>query len=508
MALVSLIGARHDPTRLVSLPLNSPLPHLQPSIVHLGIGAFARAHILWATEAALRQQPEATDWGVIGVSLRSPDTRDALQPQDGLYLVNLRGMDGNGRSHETLDLISCLVALLVAPEDPEAVLRALESESTRIITLTITEKGYCLGSGGALDLEDPDIAHDLLNPDSPRSAIGYLVQGLERRYRSHGLGVTLLSCDNLPANGQQLRRAVLTLGARRSPGLVAWIEQTCRFPCTMVDRIVPRTTEADREALALRFGVQDAWPVMGEPFFEWVIEDEFARGRPAWELAGVRLVDDAQAWEVLKLRMVNGAHSAIAYLSQCIGWATVDVAVQQPLMRAYLKQLWQHDIEPTLPELPGLILDNYRERLLQRFANPALQHQTRQIAMDGTQKIPVRWLPVLLEHPKRPSPRLALAMAAWLVHVLRSFNEEGPPLQDPQAHRLMAIWKSVCSGLPGSHDADAVLREFHHRVALKERLLGDQYPTDPAWLHAVDEASSLLLRHDWQTALTQALDPA
>lgn len=418
---------------------------LREGIVHLGIGAFMRAHLAVATEQAMAEHGDF-NWGIIGVSLRQPDTREALAPQDGLYTVAVRDADAHGQARQTLQVIGAITRVLVAPEDPGAVLQALASPATRIISLTVTEKGYAHDPATRrLRVDHPDIAydlaHELTDTAAPRSVIGTLVRGLALR-RVQGLGpVTLLSLDNLPSNGHTLRALVLDFAQRVDPGLARWIETGCTFPNSMVDRIVPRTTDADREQVAAALGVRDAWPVMAEPFFDWVVEDHFAAGRPAWENAGVRFVADAQPWETLKLRMVNGAHSAIAYLSALAGWQTVDEAMAQPALRNHVEALMRDEIEPTLPALPGLGLAEYRERLLQRFANPALAHRTLQIAMDGSQKIPQRWLNTVRDRLSRGQSidHLALALAAWL-QFLHGHDDHGSPLplDDPLAEQLHA----------------------------------------------------------------------
>jgi fructuronate reductase len=328
----------------------------------------------------------------------------------------------------------------VAPEDPGAVLEALAHPQARIASLTVTEKGYLRHpAGGGLWREHPDTAHDLAHPQAPRSAVGFLVHGLALR-RVRGLGpLTLLSLDNLPANGQTLRGLVLALAGAVDPALERWIAAHCTFPNSMVDRIVPRTTEADRTRVEQALGAQDAWPVLAEPFFDWAVEDHFAAGRPAWDAGGARFVADAAPWEQLKLRMVNGSHSAIAYLGATAGWATVDKAVAQPALRRYLEALLREEVAPTLPPLPGLDAGAYRERLLERFANPALAHRTQQIAMDGSQKLPQRLLGTVRDRLAAGAPidRLALAVAAWL-HYLRGADEAGQayPVDDPQAAEL------------------------------------------------------------------------
>lgn len=432
-------AVRLHPDRLAALPPAVARPRydrsaLAPGIVHLGVGAFMRAHLAVATEAAL-QADDDRRWGIVGVSLRHPDTRDAIGPQHGLYTLALRD-----RQARTLQVIGCLLRVLVAPEDPAAVLAAIADPATRIVSLTVTEKGYCRDpASGALRFDDPDIAHDLAHPEAPRSAIGFIVHGLARR-RASGLGpVTLLSLDNLAANGDALARLVGAFAQRIDPALADWIITRCTAPNSMVDRIVPRTTDADRQAVAADLGCDDAWPVLAEPFFDWAVEDRFAAGRPAWERAGARVVAESQPWETLKLRMVNGSHSAIAYFGALAGWQTVDVAVGQPALRAHVEALMRDEIEPTLPHLPGLDLDLYRASLLTRFDNPALAHRTQQIAMDGSQKLPQRWLATLRERlaSDQPIDRLGLSIAGWL-HYLRGRDEAGHayPIDDPLASLL------------------------------------------------------------------------
>ncbi len=427
---------------------------LRAGIVHLGLGAFARAHLAVATEAALHADGDL-GWGIVGVSLRQADTRDALAPQQGLYTLALRDAADDGTPREVLQVIGALMQVLVAPEDPRAVLERIAHADTCIVSLTVTDKGYHHDPAtGTLRVQDPDIAHDLRQgqglhhdllrhdtqePEAPRSTIGFLVQGLRLRFQRALPPVTLLSCDNLPANGDTLRGLVLSFAQQIDPALHTWIAQRCTFPNSMVDRIVPRTTAADRERISAGLGQQDAWPVVAEPFTEWVIEDRFAAGRPAWERGGARFVEHAEPFERLKLRMVNGSHSTLAYLGFMAGLRTVDQAMAAPALRRFVDALMQEEIQPTLPALPGLDLAAYRMRLLQRFANPALQHQTRQIAMDGSQKLPQRLLGTVRDrlHNNLPITRLALAVAAW-IHYLRGVDESGQAfdIQDPLAAAL------------------------------------------------------------------------
>jgi fructuronate reductase len=444
VALVTAAVQRLHPTVFAALPPQVARPRydrgaLRSGIVHLGVGAFQRAHLAAATQAALHATGDL-HWGITGVSLRHADTRDALAPQQGLYTLALRDGGPDGRPREQLQVIGALTGVLVAPEDPVVVLDAIAHSDTRIVSLTVTEKGYHHDPAtGTLRLDDADIRHDLAHSDAPRTTLGFIVRGLQRRQRHDRAPLTLLSCDNLPANGDTLRGLVLAFARQVDPSLHAWIAARCTFPNSMVDRIVPRTTPADRERISAVLGVDDAWPVVAEPFFDWVIEDRFAAGRPEWQHGGTRFVDHAEPFEQLKLRMVNGSHSALAYLGAMAGLRTVDQAVAQPVLRRYIDTLMRDEIAPTLPALPGMDLDTYRARLLQRFANPALAHQTQQIAMDGSQKLPQRLLGTVRDRLRAglSIDHLALAVAAW-VHYLRGCDEGGAryEIQDPLADAL------------------------------------------------------------------------
>jgi len=483
---------RLHPSRLDTLPARVERPRydraaLRAGIVHLGVGAFQRAHLAVVNEAAMHASGDLR-WGTIGVSLRSPDTRDALLPQAGLYTVAIRDSAEDGQSRESLQVVGNLLEVMVAPENPGAVLARLAHDDTRIVGLTITEKGYHRDpTSGALNNADPDIVHDLASPDAPRTALGFIVHALQLRRARGAAPVTLMSCDNLPANGDTLRALVLAFARHVDDGLHDWIAERCSFPNSMVDRIVPRTTDADRAQVSQQLGLEDAWPVIGEPFLDWVVEDRFANGRPAWDRGGARFVAHAEPFEKLKLRMVNGSHSALAYLGAMAGWRTVDRAIAVPALRRYLDMLMHDEIVPTLPALPGLLIDDYRARLLQRFANPALQHQTHQIAMDGSQKLPQRLLGTVRDRiaAGRPYDRLALAIAAW-VHYLRGSDETGTPhaiadpLADALTERLAAPQSSVHDSVAHvtafepvfgelGRDARFVSAVARHLVALRQR---------------------------------------
>ncbi|AOB32099.1 dioxygenase [Bordetella sp. H567] len=443
---------RLAPDRLPSLGAYLPaLPWTQPrvGIVHLGLGNFHRAHQAMYTEDAMLAA--GGDWGICGVSLRRPDTRDALAPQDCLYSVLVRDASG-----QRVRVVRALRRILVATEDTDAVLAALRDPGVRIVTLTVTEKGYCLDPRtGGLDLGHPLIVHDLADPAHPQSVPGYLAAALRAR-REHPF--TVLSCDNLAHNGAALRRVVVDYARVLDPELADWIARAVAFPSTMVDRIVPATTDADRQAAAEALGCVDAWPVPAESFRQWVIEDRFPAGRPAWEQAGALLVDDVTPYETAKLRMLNGIHSTLAYLALLADIETVDHAAGQPDLRALLHRMMTDDIAPTLTVPPSFDRARYRDELLARFANPALKHRCIQIAMDGSQKLPPRLLGTISDRLRdgQAVDRLALGIAAWM-RFLSGRSEGGAALElnDPMAARLRAL------AAPGAHDPVAGLLGLH-----------------------------------------------
>ena len=419
------------PARLHRAPSAAPA-----GIVHLGLGAFFRAHGAIYVEQAMAASDG--DWGIIGVSLQSPGTRDRLEPQGWAYTALELGPEG-----ETPQVVTVLQGVLVAPEDPQAVLEAMAAPSVRIVSLTVTEKGYCHEpSTGRLNADHPDIRHDLDSP-LPRSAPGFLVRALALR-RDRGLApFTVLCCDNLPENGRVVRGVVLDLARRIDPGLADWIAANGAFPATMVDRIVPATTPADLDRLEALTGARDEAPVMHEPFRQWVVEDRFCAGRPDLGAVGVQLVEDVTPFEHMKLRMLNGTHSSLAYLGYLAGHQTIADTVADPVFGSYVRGLWRDEIIPALTPPPGVDLTAYADALAARFANPAIRHRTWQIAMDGSQKLPQRILGTIAEGRAagRAVPGLTLAVAAWLRYA-SGRDEAGAPIdvRDPMAATLAALW--------------------------------------------------------------------
>ncbi|MFN3526988.1 MAG: mannitol dehydrogenase family protein [Paracoccus sp. (in: a-proteobacteria)] len=407
-------------------------------IVHLGLGAFFRAHgAIYVSEA---MAASGGDWGIIGVSLQSPGTRDRLKPQGWAYTALELGPDG-----ETAQVVTVLRDVLVAPENPQAVLDAMAAPSVRIVSLTVTEKGYCHEpSTGRLNADHPDIVHDLANP-LPKSAPGFLVRALDLRRKAGIAPFTVLCCDNLPENGHVVRGVVLDLARLIDPALADWIEAEGAFPSTMVDRIVPATTPADLDRLEAMAGARDEAPVMHEPFRQWVVEDSFVNGdRPDLGAVGVQLVTDVTPFEHMKLRMLNGTHSSLAYLGYLAGHETISDTVADPVFASFVSRLWRDEIIPALTPPAGVDLAGYADALAARYANPAIRHRTWQIAMDGSQKLPQRILGTIAEGRAagRPVPGLTLAVAAWMRYA-SGHDEKGAPIEvkDPLAAQLAALWR-------------------------------------------------------------------
>jgi fructuronate reductase len=381
---------------------------VRAGVVHLGIGAFHRAHQATVFDDVLN----AGDlrWGIVAASLRSPLVRDQMAPQDGLYTMLVRD-----DSSERARIIGAVQRVIVAQEEPQALLDALASPHTHIVTLTITEKGYKLDPAtGELIEHDPELAADLASLNRPQTAPGYLVAALAKR-KALGLPpFTAISCDNLPHNGRRLRNAVLALAHRHDAPLAEWIAEEGAFPETMVDRIVPATTAEDVTVLAARLEVADQAMVKTEPFVQWVIEDRFCGPRPEFG-AGVQLTAAVAPWEEAKLRLLNGAHSGIAYLGGLAGIEHVHEVLALPAARAFVEALWD-EAQTTLSPPPELDIALYRRELMARFDNPTLRHRTRQIAMDGSQKLPQRLLAPIAARlaTGKGIKALSLAVAAWL----------------------------------------------------------------------------------------------
>lgn len=389
-------------------------------------------------------------WGICEVALQSTGVRDALAPQDGLYTIAVLDKEPGYR------VIGSIKQLLVARESPAAVLERLVDPATKLITATITEKGYCLRPDGGLDTQHPDIQHDLQHPDAPRTLVGYLAEALKRRRAANVAPPNLVSCDNLADNGQRLRRAVVEFTAESDGELAKWIEKEAPFPCTMVDSITPATDDALRARVAEAIGVEDRWPVQREAFCQWVIEDVMRGPTPDWSAMGVTVTNDVAGFERAKLRLLNGAHSTLAYVGSLAGLETVYEAISHPDLERFVQRLMREDFRASLQPTQGLDLDRYIDAVLERFRNPAIRHLLGQIAWDGSQKLPFRILDTIVEAlgARRPIERMCVPIAAWF-HFVRRKATKGERIVDPMADALSEIGRH-CTG-NAQHDVDAFL---------------------------------------------------
>jgi mannitol 2-dehydrogenase len=407
-----------------------------PGIVHIGVGGFFRAHQAVYLDDLLGQGVTPR-WGSCGVGLLEHDfhMRDALQPQDCLYTVLECSAAG-----ERARVIGSLIDYLYAPQVPERVIEMMAAPETRIVSLTITESGYYLDHGtGGFNEHHPDIVRDLEHPGRPRCSFGFIAEALDRRRRRGLDPFTLLSCDNLQQNGDVARRMLLAFAALRDPALSAWVERHGAFPNTMVDRITPTTEEWHRSLLRDRYSVDDAWPVVTEPFRQWVIEDKFAVGRPPWERAGAQMTSDVLPYEKIKIRLLNGTHQAICHIGRLLGYKSVHQAVADPEIRSLVRQMMDEEVSPLLPVVPGMEIEEYKKTLLERFANPAMDDQLSRIAMEGSARIPKFVLPSIAEQLDRGGPVrfLSFTVACWF-RCLAGTDDQGRelPLVDPMADVL------------------------------------------------------------------------
>lgn len=463
------------------LPAGVARPRYDPAaistgIVHLGFGGFHRAHMARFTHDLMEARQDASEWGIVGVGLMPADRRirDALTPQDGLYALVERQDDD-----ETVSIIGAVREVLFAGESTAQVLTTIDDPAVRIVSLTVTPHGYCLNAATrTLDFDHPAILHDLQQPAAPSSAIGIVVESYRRR-RDAGLpAFTALTCDNIPHNGDVLRDAVLALAARRDPQLADWITANAAFPNTMVDRITPLTTAEQIQDLETRLGVRDAAPVFCERFRQWVVEDAFVAGRPAWEAVGVQFTPDVAPYELMKLRLLNASHLAVAGLGRLCGLAFIDETMREPALHAYMGALMDRETGPTLPPVPGVHLAAYKAQLLERFGNRRIKDTVDRVNADA----PVG----LLLDPIRDrlaagqsADLLALALAAWMRRQT-GVDEAGQPISvvHPQAELLR---ERALSGGPdprallGLHDIFGDLHAHDGFVATLQGWLEDLY---------------------------------
>ncbi|WP_404391066.1 mannitol dehydrogenase family protein [Humibacillus xanthopallidus] len=408
-------------------------------IVHFGVGGFHRAHEAMYLDR-LMNDGKALDWGICGVGVLPHDRRivETLTAQDGLYTLVVKHPDG----HREPRVIGSIVELLFAPDDPAAVVDRLADPRTRIVSLTITEGGYLVNQvTGEFDDTDPAIRADLQEGAVPSTVFGYVVAGLAARRAAGQTPFTVMSCDNLPGNGDVARRMMTAFARLKDPGLADWMDEHVAFPNAMVDRITPVTAPEDIERLADEFGVVDGWPVVCEPFTQWVLEDHFTDGRPPFEAAGVQLVDDVVPYELMKLRLLNASHQALCYLGHLSGYRYAHEVCQDPLFVDFLLGYMEHEGSPTLPEVPGVDLDAYRRQLIERFANPEVRDTLARLCAESSDRIPKWLVPVIRRNLETGGQidRSALVVASWARYA-EGVDEQGEPIEviDRVRERVMA----------------------------------------------------------------------
>ena len=468
-----------DRQNLHNLPEHVKLPAYDPAnttqgIVHIGVGGFHRAHQAFYTDR-LMNTGQALDWAICGAGLRSDDRRvhDALAEQDFYYTLVELGDTPNTE----VRVIAAISGMLLAEDDPQALIDKLADPTTRIVSLTITEGGYCIDdSTGEFMAHLPLIEHDLTHPEAPKTVFGFLCAALARRRASGTPAFTVMSCDNLPHNGAVARKALLAFaGLNQDPALHDWIASEVSFPNAMVDRITPMTSDAHRQQLHDRHGVEDAWPVVCEPFVQWVLEDKFGNGRPAWEEVGVQFTDDVTPYEEMKIKLLNGSHLALTYLGFLKGYRFVHETMNDPLFVRYIRTYMDLDVTPQLAPVPGIDLEQYKNTLIQRFSNQAIADQLERVCSDGSSKFPKFTVPTinrLIADDKR-TDRAALVVAAWALY-LKGIDENGThyKIPDPRA--------DFCQGLV----ADDVL--ITQRLLGVEEIFGTAIPNSAHFVAAFE----------------------
>jgi mannitol 2-dehydrogenase len=384
-----------------------------PGVVHFGVGGFHRAHQAMYHDR-LMNAGGALDWGICGVGMMAVDRRmqEALGAQDGLYTLVIKHSDGTYEPR----IVGSVVEYLFAPDDPEAVIKKMVAQATRIVSLTITEGGYNISDvTGQFDVANPDVVHDLEPDAAPRTVFGLITEALSRRRKQRLPPFTIMSCDNLQGNGNLTRRVVTEFARLREAGLGDWVEREVHFPNSMVDRITPVTTDADRAEIRERFGVDDRWPVVCEPYTQWVIEDSFTAGRPLYEEAGVQIVEHVEPYELMKLRLLNGSHQAMCYFAYLAGYRLVHEAARDGLFQAFLRGYMDEEATPTLPAVPGVDLDAYKHTLIERFSNPQVRDTIARLCAQSSDRIPKWLVPVARQQLATGGEirRTAAVIASW-----------------------------------------------------------------------------------------------
>ena len=397
-------------------------------VVHVGVGGFHRAHQAMYHDR-LMNQGTALDWGICGVGIMAADRRmkEVLDAQDGLYTLVLKHSDGTYEPR----VIGSIVEYLFAPDDPEAVIEKMAAETTRIVSLTITEGGYNLSDvTGEFDVANPDVLADLEPGAVPRTTFGLITEALRRRWKRGLAPFTVMSCDNLQDNGYLSKRVFTAFAGLRDPDLGDWVEREARFPNSMVDRITPVTTDTDRGEIRERFGIEDLWPVVCEPYTQWVLQDAFTAGRPPYERVGVQVVEQVEPYELMKLRLLNGSHQAMAYFGYLCGYRLVHEAAQDPLFQAFMLGYMDCEATPTLAPVPGVDLEGYKHTLIERFSNPQVRDTIARLCAESSDRIPKWLLPVVREQLVTGGEirRSAAVVASWARYA-EGFDEAGQPIE-------------------------------------------------------------------------------
>jgi mannitol 2-dehydrogenase len=436
-----------EPAQLPAISELVPTPsydrsRLSVGIVHFGVGGFHRAHQAMYLDR-LMNAGEAFDWALCGVGVLEADRamRDALQAQGCLYTLIEKHSDGVYEPR----VIGSIIDYLYAPDDPIAVIERLAAEATRIVSLTVTEGGYGIDdTTGEFDPDTPGVSEDLQPGAVPRTVFGLITEALARRRKRGTPPFTVVSCDNLPDNGRLARTAFTSFARLRDPELAEWIDREVGFPNSMVDRITPVTTDADRDALRERFGIEDRWPVVCEPFVQWVLEDSFTSPRPRYEQAGVQVVDDVEPYELMKLRLLNGSHQGLGYFGRLCGYELVHEAAQDPLFQAFIRGYMDNEAEPTLDPVPGVDLEEYKRTLIERFSNPEIRDTIARLCAESSDRIPKWVVPVArvqLAHDGELA-RCAAIIASWARYA-EGVDEQGEPIEvvDRRREQVMALAK-------------------------------------------------------------------
>ena len=414
------------------------IDNISCGIVHMSLGGFHRSHQALYTDDVLNID---NSWGICGIGMMPDDLDNTqiLNSQDNLYTVLERSAEMDvGR------VIGSIREVMHAPSSPADVINKLSDPAIKILSLTITEKGYFYDESGELNTSHPAVKNDLENPQSPQTAMGYIYAALKKRKENGAGPMTVMSCDNLPGNGDLAKKILLQHTQHVDEEFKSWIEENVSFPNAMVDRITPITTSEVVEKIRSEFGVEDGWPVVCEDFRQWVLEDKFVAGRPAWEEAGVQLVPDVEPYEKMKVRLLNGSHSALSYISYLMGYRDVDLALADPLIDEFVRSYMNEDITPCIPDVPGVDLDEYKETLIRRFANPGVRDQVQRLAEDGSSKIPNSILPCLRYQLENEGSIkwICLALAGWFRY-LSAIDEELNPImiKDPLSEKLISAAK-------------------------------------------------------------------